>query len=116
MPDPPVPPIDTEAATTAPLADPEMAPAIENPPLPPPPPIDCALIPSEFAPCVEITPELVTSTAPAKPPVPPDPPTDTAPDPATPPDAPDRPPAIENPPLPPPPPIDCALMPTEFAL
>ena len=49
LPIPPEPPTAAAADPEPPTA-PESDPAIENPPLPPPPPIDCALIPSEFAP------------------------------------------------------------------
>ena len=78
--------------------------------LPPPPPIDCAWIPAEFAPWVWILPADSRSTAPAVLPVPPPPPRLTPT--ALPLDSVSAP---EKPPLPPPPPIDCANRPTELS-
>ena len=75
-------------------------------PFPPPPPTDCARMPSESPKTVEIFPAFVTCTAPAEPPPPPVPPTAT-PTPTTPPIETDP----AKPPLPPSPPIDCARMP-----
>ncbi|VCU72635.1 hypothetical protein PIGHUM_04737 [Pigmentiphaga humi] len=79
------------------------------PPLPPPPPTDCANTPAEFAPCVAIVPVLVTATVPAFPPPPPLPPRPN--------EAAALPPAsavlLAAPPVPPPPPIDCANTPSD---
>src|SRR5262245_63446928 len=81
---------------------------IENAPLPPPPPTDCAKIALALPPAVWMLPTLVTVTAPPLPPPAPLPPTELL---VTPPLL-ENAPATEKPPLPPPPPIDCARMPT----
>ena len=89
---PPSPPIDP----LPPSATPEKRPiAVDEPPLPPPPPTLCAKRACESAPLVEIAPDWLTVTRPPAPPAAPDPPIDRN----TPP---------EVPPSPPPPPIDCA--------
>ncbi len=77
------------------------------PPLPPPPPTDCAWMPLALSPAVVILPAEARSTLPAALPVPPVPPTVT-------PTAFELPAASdpEKPPLPPPPPTDCANSPT----
>src|SRR6185312_8607339 len=81
------------------------------PPLPPPPPIDCAIMAVDDAPSVMTEPLLVTLTTPPAPPLPPWPPTLlTVPLPEF-----ELEPEIEKPPLPPPPPIDWARMPMELA-
>src|SRR5579872_4100917 len=95
---PPLPLIPTPAETV-----PDILPATLKPPLPPPPPSDCATIPNDESPSVKILPVLLTLTKFADPPSPPPPPSDTAPA-----AVPDKAPATENPPLPPLPPIDCA--------
>ena len=78
-----------------------------EPPLPPPPPTDCAKIPYDCAPLVlivELAVLLFTVTLPPVPPPAPDPPIESA--------ILDLPPFAEvlfvEPPLPPPPPTDCA--------
>ena len=106
-----------------------------TPPLPPPPPIDCAKMPSEFVPVRTVTAELITTlsasmklkyrvdcvpvvispllttlTAPLLLPAPPAPPTEADICFAS---LPLIDPAILRPPLPPPPPIDCASMPID---
>ena len=90
------------------LADASSPADIALPPVPPPPPIDCAVIPSESVRCVVIVVSgvlpfpAVTSTAPPSPPPPPWPPIAN------------QPPVL--PPLPPPPPIDWARMPLGTAV
>ncbi len=73
--------VDTDAAPPAPSTEPEPLSAIENPPLPPPPPIDWARMPIELSSmvrmlfCVTVLPTflpLLTVTVPASPPPAPD--------------------------------------------
>ena len=89
-----------------------------SPPLPPPPPTDCATMACEPSPTVvtELPPVRVTLTAPPAPPLPPVPPTAPWKLKATGTPVPvgaatTRSAALELPPLPPPPPIDWATMP-----
>ena len=90
----------------------DIVPAMLRPPLPPPPPIDCAAMPGDCMPSVVIAPLLVTNAPLALPPVPPVPPMPMAAvalavgvkftEPET-----------AKPPLPPLPPTDWARMPVE---
>ena len=92
-------------------AEPDVVtvPLIVNPPLPPPPPIDCAIIPLEPACASKMLPLFVTVTALPSPAAPPEPPTlSDVTEPRS-----DKFPATANPPLPPPPPTDCAMMPLD---
>ena len=99
-PAPPLPPT-VGLIEVVPLRLPVMA----KPPLPPPPPIDWARRPTEWAPPVVIAPSLVTVTVPPDVPAPPAPPkvglTEAMP----------RPAPIAHPPSPPPPPRLWARMP-----
>ena len=76
-PPPPNPPRPRLAATAVPLPEMASAPDTFMPPLPPPPPMDCAMTPCEFAPVVRVAPVRVSPTMSASPPAPPNPPTPT---------------------------------------
>ena len=84
---------------------------VEEAPLPPPPPTDCAKMPAELAPVAEIAAELMTVTIAPAPPSPPMPP--------RPMDSAITPPVealvAEEPPLPPPPPTAWAKIPGAWA-
>ena len=113
---PPKPPSEAEIDDfAAPFgsSEPVNAPAKLKPPLPPPPPIDCARMPFAPSPCVAMLSTLVTLTVEPLPAAPPKPPTLTAIAALA------LVPAIETlpekPPAPPPPPTDCAKMPVASA-
>src|SRR6185503_5139891 len=112
---PPVPALPPRPTLAAPLPVPAADPATVTlkPPLPPPPPTDCATMADEFDWAVCTLLRTVRSTLePLPPPAPlPPSPTPTAPLPVPAPE-----PATETskPPLPPPPPTDCARMPPDL--
>src|SRR5262245_62525563 len=70
-PAPPLPPVVFVVASPLRASEPPTA----NPPLPPPPPIDCATMPLENRPKVSIEARFVTLTSPPAPPPEPVPPT-----------------------------------------
>src|SRR5262245_41939833 len=111
LPAPPKPPTEADICFAS---GPAIAPATLKPPLPPPPPIDCARTPTELSPTVVVMPERVTVTSLPAPPAPPKPPTDPVIDPFFSLEKSNDPAALK-PPLPPPPPTDCAITPAEFA-
>ncbi|MPS30731.1 hypothetical protein E2I21_28360 [Alcaligenaceae bacterium SAGV5] len=114
----PLPPTatDAEALEELPL-DAEALNATLSPPLPPPPPIDCARTPTDRWPDVVMPPVVVTLTelpawpVPPLPPLAPEAPTDTC-EAGLPADAV---PVMAEPPLPPLPPIDWATMPMDWS-
>ena len=57
LPEPPEPPMSTPAVTDVP-PEPERFAVNVLPPVPPPPPIDCAKIPGEYSPVMSISPVM----------------------------------------------------------